>query len=261
MTADTTENKRIGLFDLTGPDAASFAQSQFSSDVKSLQPGAGQWSAWLNPQGRVIAFFPLFRLEQDRFVAAIAFGRATEIRDRLQRFLFRSKVKLNLPTDLTLQAGANPPPDAAAQLPGPTADHTYWLAPSTQDSPLPSLTELQSGLPFLASGASERFVAHALGLKRLNAISVNKGCYPGQEIVARTHFLGRNKRALCSLSGVSGGEVGESVFGADRSQSVGELVWVQGDAALAVLHSPEDGMELHNLREQQPVITRIFADS
>ncbi len=261
MTPDTTENKRIGLIGLSGPDAAGFAQSQFSSDVKALQPGKGHWSAWLNPQGRVITFFPLFRLTEDRFIAAIAFGRAQEIRDRLNRFVFRSKVKLDLRADLSLHAGAQVAEDAVAQLTGPDPEQAFWLSPAAIESDLPGSRELQAGLPFLASEVAESCVAHAMGLKRLNAISVNKGCYPGQEIVARTHFLGRNKRALCLLTGVAGSQIGEAILGSDRANPIGELVWVLGDQALAVLHSPQDGMELHNLREQQPVLARIFADS
>jgi folate-binding protein YgfZ len=98
--------------------------------------------------------------------------------------------------------------------------------------------DFEAGIAWLPPAASEKHLAHALGLQRLPALSLKKGCYPGQEIVARTHYLGRNKRALHLLHIGGAAAPGQQVRD-DEGQLAGELIDTLGDVdgtlALAVI--------------------------
>lgn len=252
----------VGLLMISGPDASKFAQAQVSSDLRKLAVGGGQWSAWLNPQGRVIAFFPFFRTGDAEFCAAIAFGRGQEILDRLQRFVFRSKVKLGLSTDLAIVSGHHEPAEVVAgiDVPGESPARLHLVRNPQSGHWQPGLRELQAGLPFLDGTASEQFIGHAIGLKRLDAIAVDKGCYPGQEIVARMHFLGRNKRQPCVLRS-DAAFTGTTIRAGDPEVPVADLVWVIEPHALAVLHSPEAVARIEADTNLRLRVTTVFQDS
>lgn len=253
------------LLEITGPDAERFLQAQLSSDLRELALGHGQFSAWLNPQGRVLAFFPLFRLTPETFVIAIAFARGAELADRLRRFVFRSKVTIRPRPDLHLGQGQSPPTASLSSLTVPGREpRQLWLQvddPGSDAFVYPGVADIKAGLPFLDVARSEQFIGHALGLKRLGAISVGKGCYPGQEIVARTHFLGRNKRALCRLSGLDPDQTDSKIINTDTGQPIGELALMVGSDGLAVLHEPELGMHLSDAGGRSLVLAHVFADS
>jgi len=252
----------VDLLMMSGQEALKFAQAQVSSDLRTLAVGEGQWSAWLNPQGRVIAFFPMFRTGETEFCAAIAFGRGQEILDRMQRFVFRSKVKLSITKDLAIVSGPLDPADVIAGmdlLGEPPA--RLFLTRSTEASPWqPGLPELLAGLPFLDGAASEQFIGHALGLKRLGAVAVDKGCYPGQEIVARMHFLGRNKRQPCVLRSDEP-FTGIAVRAGDPPTPAADLAWAIEPFALAVLHNPESAAKIDADTNLRLHVTTVFADS
>ena len=207
------------LLELDGPDAANFAHAQFSSDIQALAPGHWQWSAWLSPQGRVRYFFALLRETPERFLLLLRGGEAERLREELTRFVFRSKVKFRVRADLGLfgcdegtvfaQCGIRPESDVLAigsdalafGLPG----GARWLllkasAPVQEfdDASISAwrLADIRAGLPELSAPLSDRLLPQWLGLERLRAVSVTKGCYPGQEIMARLHFKGGNKRGL-----------------------------------------------------------------
>ena len=207
------------LLEFEGPDAAIFAHAQFSSDVHALAPGHWQWSAWLSPQGRVRYFFALLCETPERLLLVLRGGEAERLREELARFVFRSKVKLRVRTDLRMfgcdeaavvaHCGVRPEDNKIAvrgkaiaiELPGAAR----WLLlstpvsmPDVDASSLPAwqLADIRAGLPELSPPLSDRLLPQWLGLERLRAISVTKGCYPGQEVMARLHFKGGNKRGL-----------------------------------------------------------------
>ncbi|RZA13488.1 MAG: folate-binding protein, partial [Lysobacteraceae bacterium] len=93
--------------------------------------------------------------------------------------------------------------------------------------------DLAHGLPRLAPAQAGQWTPQQLSLERLNAFSVKKGCYPGQEIVARTHFLGQAKRGLALLQASTPVAAGADVMAAGRA--IGIIASVQGPLALAVL--------------------------
>lgn len=152
------------LLEMTGADAAAFAHAQFSSDVLALPDGHWQWSTWLSPQGRVRAFFHLARLAPDNIVLTLRGGDAEWLQAELSRFFFRAKVQMRC---------AN----------GGAARTT-------------ALEDIRAGIPEIGVELRDQFLPQWIGLDRLGAVSVRKGCYPGQEIMARLHFKGGNKRSL-----------------------------------------------------------------
>lgn len=152
------------VLELTGADAATFAHAQFSSDVLALADGQWQWSAWLSPQGRVRAFFRLLRTNASHLTLTLRGGDAEWLRAELSRFVFRAKVQMG-----AAHGGA---------------------------SQTTALEDIRAGIPEIGVELRDQLLPQWIGLDRLGAVSVRKGCYPGQEIMARLHFKGGNKRSL-----------------------------------------------------------------
>lgn len=237
------------LVSLSGPDALAFAQAQFSSDVLALADGHWQWSSWLTAKGRTLSVFQLLRLAPDHVLLVLADDDADEIATQLRRFVFRRKVVLAVREDLQVLGAFLPPPSArGAAIAGSgmleldvgsaTLPRTLRLQASTAAAD-PAFTlawrqaDLRHGRPRLQADQREQWTPQQLGLDRLNGYSVKKGCYPGQEIVARTHFLGKAKRALQLLQLGAAAEPGASVE--QEGKALGTVVCVAGDLALAVL--------------------------
>ncbi|MEG0184253.1 MAG: folate-binding protein [Stenotrophomonas sp.] len=241
------------LLSLDGPDAAAFAHAQFSSDVTALPVRHWQWSAWLSAKGRTIAVFQLIRVDEERILLVLADGDADAIASQLQRFVFRRKVKIAVRDDRIVAGSFTAPEaasDAAIAVHGETLEldvgsdalpRTLRIAPldgwaAADDAGFVLAwrqSDLRYGLPRLAADQREQWTPQQLGLDRLNGYSVKKGCYPGQEIVARTHFLGKAKRALQLLRVGDGTPSGAQVQ--QNGAAIGTVASVAGDLALAVL--------------------------
>ena len=188
---------------IEGPDALAFAHAQFSSNVQSLAVGTWQFSAWLNAQGRVRALFHLTRLDEQRLLLLLRGGDASALGDALRRYVFRSR--------LTLQASPWPVLSTGAALPLHTVQlatdgivlgcdtHGLRLAADGTSDERWRHEQLQLGWPWLPASALDALLPPALSLHRLQAVAIDKGCYPGQEIVARLHWRGGHKRHLCNV--------------------------------------------------------------
>ncbi len=269
---------RHQLLALEGRDAMAFAQAQFANDVAALSTGHWQWNAWLTPKGRVIALFALLKLGDERLWLLLPDADAAVLAERLARFVFRSKVRLNPLPEWQVSAACTAPIKARASAlaigdttPSNTADlHTIeldmgsdagprrmWLAMGATGATATAPADLAdtwrradlcAGLPRLADAQAEHWTPQQLSLERLRAFSIKKGCYPGQEIVARTHFLGQSKRHLALFEAAPGHSVqpGMRVHAAD-GQACGEVVSVAtgthgaGNLLLAVLPDGEHG--------------------
>lgn len=211
---------------LAGRDAAAFAQAQFTSDVTALQDGHWQWSAWLTPKGRVVALFLLLRVDAERYWLLLPDADPHALATQLQRFVFRAKVRLEaLPLAVVGVHGVV----SSATTIALQFDAMHWLLPLDRDgrrawrleppgeSPDATasfdarwrLTDIAHGLPRLQGTAVEAYTPQMLGLDRLAAYSLKKGCYPGQEIVSRTHYLGQAKRGLARVRLLAPAAVGE----------------------------------------------------
>lgn len=206
---------------LKGPDAIAFAQAQFMNDVALLDVMQWQWNGWLNTKGRVIALFLLLRVADDELLIVSPDMPAAELGRRLIGYVLRNRLQLGVWSELECvgRFGASAATDQ--QIAGDWTARQLELNLSTalvsrslhlqprsdlavsESAPAWAMVSLLGGIPSLSTEQIERWTPHQLSLQLLQAVSVRKGCYPGQEIVARTHFLGRNKRQLTLLNGES----------------------------------------------------------
>lgn len=284
------------LLALEGRDAIAFAQAQFMGDLSKLADGQWQWSGWLTPKGRVQALFALLRVGPETLWLLLPDGDAEALAAALGRFVFRSKVKLRVPEELSVCGAFAAPGDAVgavgATAPGATvasgaaaridADgdveldfgdgttaRTLRIALSGSAGALGANAgdaaaagprvdadalarwrafDIAHGLPRPGAATLEAFTPQQLSLDRLRGYSVHKGCYPGQEIVARTHFLGQAKRGLALFGCAVAPTAGASVMAGDRA--LGTVVAgasaaneAPGHAALALAVLPLDRAE------------------
>lgn len=245
---------------LQGPDAVAFSQAQFANDVASVAAGHWQWNAWLTPKGRVIAIFLLARPSEQDIRLVLPDGGAHAMAEQLRRFVFRRKTSIEPREDLAVSGRLSPAPAdgdrlgieqdrLSFDLGTPGAARTLCVQPRSAlvqaDDDFAKewrRLDLCMGLPRLDASQREQWTPQQIGLDRLNAYSVKKGCYPGQEIVARTHFLGKAKRSTRLLETAVDAQPGDEVRRDD--QAIGSVASVADGLALAVLplEGAEDGL-------------------
>jgi folate-binding protein YgfZ len=145
-----------------GPDAAKFLQGQLSADTEKLAVGSSTLAGLHNPQGRVIAILGIARITAEEFRLTLPAEMLAPVIERLRKFILRAKVRIEESSE----------------------------APAAVDS----LAAIRAGIPEVYRATSEAFVAQMLNLDLLGAIAFDKGCYTGQEVIARAHYRGRVKR-------------------------------------------------------------------
>ncbi|MEZ5443341.1 MAG: hypothetical protein R3F15_17855 [Lysobacterales bacterium] len=246
-----------------GRDAQTFLQAQLATDLRELADGHWCWAALLSLKGRVLSLGPLGRLSATHWSWLLPADLAETIANHLSRYRLRSKLTIAV-TDVGIQAQSQTGAESAGTLTNTGAGALNWngfaagwcLHQSVgQTPPSPdswtecTLARLRQGRPLISAASSDQHLPAALGLLDDGTVSVRKGCYPGQEIVARTHFLGRNKRSRCLLRGdLPVPAIGDSIHAAERQ--VGEIVESAfaepGWLALAVAEAAAlDGSPLH----------------
>ena len=189
----------LNLIKVTGPDAHEFLQGQLTNDLDRLASEAEVRSAWCNPKGRVIWFGTVQAVPSGYAMSAPA-DFAEEIVRRLTVYRFRSRVEFAI--------------DASAA----SVDAEFLIS---------------NGYPFIDRQQTEQFTPHMLNLDLLDAISLDKGCYTGQEVVARTHYRGKTKRRCLRFESVEPANPGDKVHDGDRA--VGEVVNAADTDLLAVV--------------------------
>ncbi|MEW9623464.1 CAF17-like 4Fe-4S cluster assembly/insertion protein YgfZ [Rhodanobacter geophilus] len=223
---------------IEGPDALTFAQAQFSSNVPSLAVGAWQFSAWLNAQGRVRALFHLARLDEQRLLLLLRGGEAAALGEALRRYVFRSRLTLQTSPSQMLATGDSLPLHAVRIETGGIVlgcgSHGLRLAADGESDAAWQLQQLRLGWPWLPASALDTLLPPALSLHRLQAVAIDKGCYPGQEIVARLHWRGGHKRRLCSAR-------------LTRSATPGEILHRDGNDIGLLLDVIVNGNDIHAL--------------
>lgn len=201
------------LLRFSGPDAPAFLQGQLTCDVLALKPGTSTYGGYCNPKGRLLATFLLIAVDGE-FVMMLPAVLAEPVRKRLAMYILRSKVKLEdiSATHVACSAPGSRTP-SALRLPG---NRRLAVLPRDQagdlavDSGAWSAADIAAGIPFITPGTQEEFVPQMVNLDLIGGLSYSKGCYPGQEIVARTHYLGRLKqrmyRVLIQADAVAAGQ-------------------------------------------------------
>ena len=271
----------LGVLRFTGPDALSFLQGQVSNDTRGLTKGSPLLAAYSNPQGRVLAVMHL--LPHSSGIAAILPRELlAPTLERLRKFVLRAKVQMQDAGEalaVSGQHGAHALHAAGIAVPPGVKGYAeqdgigvgrvrqglerFWVigpAEKLDDRGLAGdpgqaariehdwrLADIRDGLPQIYLGTHEAFVAQMLNLDLLDGISFSKGCYTGQEIIARTQHLGRIKRRLFRLRLPHGDwSIGQSLRLSDGRS--GRLIEVarngEGFEALAVLNvQPADSAE------------------
>ena len=193
---------------VTGEDASDFLQNQLTSDVSTATTGKPMLSAWCNPKGRVVCLLRVTALDGG-YALSLPAELAAIVMNRLTLFRFRAKVEFE------------ERPATMADL-GASGELDTWL-----------LANLHAGIPEIWPPQSEEFTAHMLNLDLLGAVSLDKGCYPGQEIIARTHYRGASKRRLARFESSALLSPGDKIAHGDRA--VAEVVNAIGRDLLAVV--------------------------
>jgi folate-binding protein YgfZ len=245
----------FAVVEVEGRDSAAFLQSQSMNDVVALAPGRWQWNGLLTPKGRVIALFALACVADGRFLLVLPDADPAELVVHLRRFVFRSKVTIThsqawvaaggpaAASDDPCAVAGDPDQGFALDFSGVGGSRWLWLlAPSHPALAPPDAAadaswrdgDLAHGLPRLSGAQREAYTPQMLSLERLGAFSLKKGCYPGQEIVARTHYLGQAKRGLVRLRG-AGLAPGQPVDAAGLAAGSIACTDAAGHHALAVL--------------------------
>ena len=221
----------LGLLEWAGDDAQGFLQNQLTSDINQIKSGTAQHSAWCSAKGRMQASFILFGRE--RLISGlISHDLAESVRTGLQKYVLRSKVSLSErsadfaaiglsgpESGLALkEAGLSDPAQTmqTADFPAGTlirlddsrrvvvvaADEAagLWKKLSIHARPVNTQAwhwlDIQAGIPLITAATREAFVPQMANFDRIGGVSFRKGCYPGQEVVARTQYLGKVKRHL-----------------------------------------------------------------
>ena len=205
------------LLKISGEDAEEFLQNQFSNDIEKIDSNKVQFNAYCQHQGKVIAFFWVMRMGKD-FLLSFPVELLEKIENRLKIFVIMSDVIIENVTNVLSQTGlineSSPNEcrindelavvieDSNGQSVELAENHIAW-----------EKAYLDSHLPEIYNVTSEKLVPQMLNLD-INelGVSFSKGCYPGQEVVARLHYLGSAKRRLFSFKADQEMQVGDSLY-------------------------------------------------
>ena len=207
--------KRLSL---SGKDCVAFLHRQLTADIESLQTGQQQIAAWCNIQGRVLSLLWLNKHE-DSIELLIPNSSYSNVMPRLQMFVLRDDVAFSEPQDGV----------------------AYWdqkqsrLLLSDNDTNWKT-GFIENGIPYLESDACAEYLPQMLNLDHIDGLSFKKGCYPGQEIVARTHFKGRLKQRMMRLQCAS--QEGAELYDA-TGKKIGAVILAQGEQCLAMVRLEE----------------------
>ena len=260
----------LGLLEISGADAVTFLQGQVTNDVSQLNGSNAHYTAYCNPKGRMLALFLAFA-HYDHLHLQLNRELLEPIMKRLKMYVMRSKVEIKDVSDTIIKFGLNDPEAAsmleAVFSKIPTEDYELvsldngailklpsynnearfeiftdainapiiWDALKTNckvvEKPHWDWLEIQAGIPDVELKTQEQFVPQMLNLDILDAINFKKGCYTGQEIVARTHYLGTVKRRtyLAEITSETAPNAGDKVVDATKNE-VGQIVRVAPNA-------------------------------
>jgi folate-binding protein YgfZ len=237
---------------VSGSDAAAFLHGQLSQAVLELDPADAPLAGWADARGRMRALVRVCRLPE-RWLLVTPRAGADELANKLRMFVLRAKVAVALAPDVAVGALLGAAGTALSRY-GITDDArpnrmahggdlhfirvgaSYWQAlgaPQTLAALAGTheaagenaavLAEIRLGLPEITPATAERYVAQMLNLDALGALSFSKGCYPGQEVIARVHNRGGVKRRARRYAAAGPAPaVGTAVLAG--IQSVGEVV-------------------------------------
>lgn len=210
----------LAVLAITGEDAADFLHKQLSNDVLHITPTQARWAAYCTAQGRMLASVVVWRPGDDELRLLIARDIAAAIAKRLSMFVLRAKVRIEQLDHAVF--GYYPPVDARPRSNIPTepwrratdaggewitAPHgegqqarAWFMSPDAltaqPDDGSWGVADIQAGLPWIRAANQDMFIPQTLNMDLNGGVDFKKGCYPGQEIIARSHYRGTVKRRM-----------------------------------------------------------------
>lgn len=271
---------QFGTLRVSGTDAEPFLQNLLSNDIRDVSATRAQFSSLNSPKGRMLATMLIWR-EGDGYLLQLPRVLCEPIRKKLSMYILRSKVDIGDASDEIAMLGLaggdaqeilcarfEPLPheilgcvctehgmvikigDTCWQIiTSPLQAQSLWLEMNRKARPVGSQCwdwlNIRSGIPVILPQTQELFVAQMANFDLVNGVNFKKGCYPGQEIVARTQYLGKLKRRmyLAHIDGTDSPQPGDELYSADmEGQSSGVLANVAaapsgGYDVLAVLQT------------------------
>jgi len=257
-------SEELGIIHCHGADAEKFLQGQFSNDLTALPSPGGQWSSYSTAKGRMIANFYILRAA-DGFWLLLSRDLTDTVAERLRKFRLMAKVDIEDATashallglwgrgamEILRDLGGADALDAphavsvhqeAKMVRLPWPEPSFLILVEADASPLWReqlqargaelvaggrwvLDSIRAGIAFINAATTEKVIPQELNLEVLGGISFTKGCYPGQEIVARSHYLGRLKNQCYRLRAHTSLEPGREIFStAMGEQSIGLVI-------------------------------------
>ncbi len=261
----------LAILEVSGTDSAEFLQNQFTNDINALEVGNSQFDGWCTPKGRLVALFRVIRVANERFLLILPRDLAAEAEKKLQMFVFRSKVEISNLSETAVRIGLSGPHaeeqlQSVAETTVPTeTDHAaiseqctivrlppgpnprflvvtdaepakkIWSHFDVQSAPVGrgpwELMKIRAGVPSIFTDTKESFVPQMVNLQSINGLSFQKGCYPGQEVVARMEYLGKLKRKMFPIfiHQESAPTVGSKLYSTSSksAQGAGEVVSIE----------------------------------
>ena len=262
-SADSTivaDLSQLGVIALRGEDTAAFLQGQLTNDVRTLHADAAQWSGYCSPKGRLLGNFLMWRQGED-YCLQLSGDILPGVLRRLSMFILRAKVTARDASDesvrlvvagrqalaaVTAALGAVPdaPMRSVAGEAGqvirvgddkfvlsipPERAAAVWQvlreSATPVGAPVWDWLRLNAGIPMIVAATQEQFVPQMVNLEAIGGVSFQKGCYPGQEIVARSQYLGKLKRRMYLAHVEAEAAPGDPLYSADiEGQATGTVV-------------------------------------
>ena len=239
----------LSILEISGQDAATFLNGQFTTDVTQLQEGDKQLSAWCNPKGRVISIFYLYR-HNDNYFLLLPAQLKDAFSQRLQMYVLRAAVTIEDRSAQLISLGIR---SKDADIDGCLKQHMYftindqdkqrvivigspremqdiWTTSASCLTPVSThywqLFNHMAGITWIDAQTSESYLPQELNLDLIDGLDFKKGCYPGQEIVARVHYRGQVKKRtmLADLSTDPAPEVNTKLYVANEQHSIGTIL-------------------------------------
>lgn len=249
---DTSKSAyQISLLKFSGEDAAEFLQGQLTNDIEALRT-SWHFNGYCTPKGRLLALLIMWKHENELF-ALLPSPLVEPTVKRLRMYVMRSKVAIEVIEEISVSIDLS---SSEPRFNYKQAADLHTLCFGGRDLTIATKVDsvrntlspewiahnIEDGLPDISDKTTELFVPQMVNLDLLDGINFKKGCYTGQEIVARMHYLGKLKQRMfvCSLSDLSTNsdlrcEAGAKVMSGDKN--VGHIVSSEGNCALAVLRT------------------------
>lgn len=238
--------EQYGLLQAAGADARAFLHAQLTNDIENLPSGQARYAGWCSAKGRLLATFLVIPFSGG-FLLQLAHDLVPAVLKRLSMFVLRAKVSLSDVTGQWQQYGAweeSPPGELQIREESEKiavridAQRVLLLSKQKMAATVPAqewtLAEVRAGRVLITQATQGQFVPQMVNLELAGGVDFHKGCYPGQEIVARAQYRGEVKRRLYRLRG-SPLEPGQDLYTGESTEQSGKVINAAGDESLAVL--------------------------